>query len=116
MPLTDAEELKLSDSRARSIKTRIETFQTGQLLLVFRQIREQDPLKQGLKPSTYTIPLSFVLYSRARSIKTRIETTFHSDTNNYTAYSRARSIKTRIETRMSWLPCSLGSLFESKIH
>ena len=35
-------------SRARSIKTRIETFSPS--IMHFFSIREQDPLKQGLKP------------------------------------------------------------------
>ena len=39
------------DSRARSIKTRIETAPRLSLLACFHLIREQDPLKQGLKLS-----------------------------------------------------------------
>jgi len=38
-------------------------------------IREQDPLKQGLKPHHRGIMHRKKFYSRARSIKTRIETT-----------------------------------------
>ena len=40
------------DSRARSIKTRIETQGGHNLVQVGDQIREQDPLKQGLKPTS----------------------------------------------------------------
>ncbi len=61
------------DSRARSIKTRIETLERGR----FQRppvIREQDPLKQGLKPGDATAEIKLDDYSRARSIKTRIET------------------------------------------
>jgi len=60
-------------------------------------IREQDPLKQGLKPHYQALSFTDYEYSRARSIKTRIETT---NLVLYFAvlYSRARSIKTRIET------------------
>ena len=59
------------DSRARSIKTRIETGEAHQgknslvlfeskinssvqFMLIVRQIREQDPLKQGLKQEKLT--------------------------------------------------------------
>ena len=38
------------------------------------RIREQDPLKQGLKPSPARQKENLDRYSRARSIKTRIET------------------------------------------
>ncbi len=37
-------------------------------------IREQDPLKQGLKPKEVLDEKVQIFYSRARSIKTRIET------------------------------------------
>ena len=40
------------DSRARSTKTRIETLQVDSCSLPLRRIREQDPLKQGLKLDT----------------------------------------------------------------
>jgi len=86
------------NSRARSIKTRIETFlavplasssaireqdplkQGLKLYIIYyiyqsyHGIREQDPLKQGLKLLLFYIYLASVEYSRARSIKTRIET------------------------------------------
>ena len=39
-----------------------------------RSIREQDPLKQGLKRHLLFFRLTGMGYSRARSIKTRIET------------------------------------------
>jgi len=70
-------------SRARSIKTRIETF----VKLV--------ELKQPYA------------YSRARSIKTRIETITEADFTGLDDDSRARSIKTRIETniRLTFCPC-----------
>ena len=37
-------------------------------------IREQDPLKQGLKPNLARALIVSIADSRARSIKTRIET------------------------------------------
>ena len=40
----------------------------------FGGIREQDPLKQGLKQTLVKTSLRGMTYSRARSIKTRIET------------------------------------------
>ena len=40
----------LNHSRARSIKTRIETTVALQYAVATPSIREQDPLKQGLKP------------------------------------------------------------------
>ena len=62
------------NSRARSIKTRIETQIRQVHHIVFWRIREQDPLKQGLKRFfNYSIS-EIIKYSRARSIKTRIET------------------------------------------
>ena len=108
-------------SRARSTKTRIET----NLYYVFmhmRCIREQDPLKQGLKLEGGTDkdkiklireqdPLKQGLKqiwnccvqdpgtdSRARSTKTRIETQRYILYYWNAFYSRARSTKTRIET------------------
>ena len=64
----------ITNSNARSIKTRIETnnYLNGNILQ--RRIRMQDPLKQGLKLSSApTLPDS-LSNSNARSIKTRIET------------------------------------------
>ncbi len=92
--------LFFSYSWARSIKTRIETFW---LIFVMacasaHHIREQDPLKQGLKHKIILLCQS-CKYSRARSIKTRIETDSHHIWRCFTWYSRARSIKTRIETK-----------------
>ena len=45
----EAVEKILNDSRARSIKTRIETSSLPVDSSAVTQIREQDPLKQGLK-------------------------------------------------------------------
>jgi len=42
--------MTLRHSRARSIKTRIETLRLEAGDLQLSDIREQDPLKQGLKP------------------------------------------------------------------
>jgi len=39
----------IRNSRARSIKTRIETYERYMLQISRKHIREQDPLKQGLK-------------------------------------------------------------------
>jgi len=61
------------DSRARSTKTRIETT-NWQIDDSAKWIREQDPLKQGLKRHFIDLHDLFVSYSRARSTKTRIET------------------------------------------
>ena len=67
------------DSRARSTKTRIETPSPSLVKLLAISIREQDPLKQGLKPEGLEnhciLPHT---NSRARSTKTRIETGFDS--------------------------------------
>ena len=62
------------NSRARSIKTRIETYFHRPHRGRAPGIREQDPLKQGLKLQPKTRAASSLSYSRARSIKTRIET------------------------------------------
>jgi len=61
-------------SRARSIKTRIETIVPEFGRHQFPCIREQDPLKQGLKQSLPSAVMPGRYDSRARSIKTRIET------------------------------------------
>ncbi len=61
-------------------------------------IREQDPLKQGLKPDFIRWWIDQETDSRARSIKTRIETMCFRDQGYWMPDSRARSIKTRIET------------------
>jgi len=65
-------------SRARSTKTRIETTLLSSYPLPAGRIREQDPLKQGLKlhavPPAATVRRS--QNSRARSTKTRIETCY----------------------------------------
>ena len=45
-------------------------------LISIISIREQDPLKQGLKPVMTKPDGSFTVHSRARSTKTRIETCF----------------------------------------
>ena len=79
-------------------------------------IREQDPLKQGLKPAYARHTLYRGFDSRARSTKTRIETGASSQNAAEPKDSRARSTKTRIET--FWIVVdNLGNiLFESKIH
>jgi len=79
-------------------------------------IREQDPLKQGLKPSfIFFSPLKRI-NSRARSIKTRIETPCSGILLSCESNSRARSIKTRIETtELDGKGCNIN-LFASKIH
>ena len=62
------------------------------MLCSFGAIREQDPLKQGLKPKL-------------------------ADILKYTPpYSRARSTKTRIETKRETKNSNNGGEFESKIH
>ena len=61
-------------SRARSTKTRIETTNSNYTMLVSFIIREQDPLKQGLKHSRIVKVKNGYVDSRARSTKTRIET------------------------------------------
>ena len=62
-------------------------------------IREQDPLKQGLKPTAFSTHLDMTDYSRARSTKTRIETSELQKQHLLFQDSRARSTKTRIETQ-----------------
>ncbi len=62
-------------SRARSIKTRIET-KAAKAIPGSKWIREQDPLKQGLKQVWMKQTCDRGGNSRARSIKTRIETKF----------------------------------------
>ena len=61
-------------------------------------IREQDPLKQGLKPSVIADRSGAWPDSRARSTKTRIETVCKNMCSRINIHSRARSTKTRIET------------------
>jgi len=115
-------------SRARSTKTRIETSQDSyidlEFILEIREqdplkqglkpslgalwlpaclIREQDPLKQGLKPFVYLLGRIFFSYSRARSTKTRIETLIPETLLLSKSNSRARSTKTRIETHKTGL-------------
>ena len=86
------------NSWARSIKTRIETNYVEAEQCV-SMIREQDPLKQGLKPIIWLIMAMPSCYSWARSIKTRIETWWKRFGSKFLYYSWARSIKTRIETQ-----------------
>ena len=62
------------NSRARSIKTRIETVKLPRVRGRPKKIREQDPLKQGLKPIFTCAHCDTFKDSRARSTKTRIET------------------------------------------
>ncbi len=61
-------------SRARSTKTRIETILEKKIQKNSNLIREQDPLKQGLKPASSQSTETRAYDSRARSTKTRIET------------------------------------------
>ena len=68
-------------------------------------IREQDPLKQGLKLISIHNFTYILVYSRARSIKTRIETKEKTPGLINRIYSRARSIKTRIETSVGFQCC-----------
>ena len=63
-------------------------------------IREQDPLKQGLKHNVYWIINAIWGDSWARSTKTRIETDTYRREERREADSWARSTKTRIETRL----------------
>ena len=68
--------MPLTDSNARSIKTRIETTFQLNVSTIISFIRMQDPLKQGLQLSS--LPgrsCEAGQDSNARSIKTRIETT-----------------------------------------
>ena len=66
--------MRIPDSRARSTKTRIETSHNQNLNSSASHIREQDPLKQGLKQIHACNSLIVCNHSRARSTKTRIET------------------------------------------
>jgi len=61
------------------------------------RIREQDPLKQGLKLICFIDNFYKLCNSRARSTKTRIETCCRQISSLWKD-SRARSTKTRIET------------------
>ena len=69
------------NSRARSIKTRIETWSSRFRSSSYIGIREQDPLKQGLKHCIVLSCTNETSNSRARSIKTRIETPHRSQDN-----------------------------------
>ena len=126
-----------SASRARSTKTRIETFRpyaTPRLDLLLRELdprkqglkhqytrpfsdlsdlRELDPRKQGLKPIPLRSANGRSQTSRARSTKTRIET--HPTMVRFQARqtSRARSTKTRIETSNKDVLSLVGVAFES---
>ena len=63
-----------------------------------RCVREQHPLKQGLR-QWLTLQCSYYLHcQRATSIKTRIETMLCSYIQENLSSQRATSIKTRIET------------------
>ena len=104
-------------SRARSIKTRIETYTALPIFLFARFIREQDPLKQGLKRHTLCIITRSLGYSRARSIKTRIETI------TYRLYASVlHSIREQDPLKQGLKPTGLDSTtealsgFASKIH
>ncbi|GEM_PF-5869173 len=80
-------------------------------------IREQDPLKQGLKQYTAHMQVAIIANSRARSIKTRIETLPIPKLSPLRFfYSRARSIKTRIETPSLMSIFIFLGKFASKIH
>ena|GEM_PF-3235985 len=89
----------IQDSRARSIKTRIET-EKYVSRNPSQRIREQDPLKQGLKPSVYGLSLCFLITIREQDpLKQGLKHITHDTTIPPAAKnSRARSIKTRIET------------------
>ena len=93
------ESIKYTYSRARSIKTRIET-EKYVSRNPSQRIREQDPLKQGLKPSVYGLSLCFLITIREQDpLKQGLKHITHDTTIPPAAKnSRARSIKTRIET------------------
>ncbi len=103
-------------SWARSIKTRIETIAVRECWRGVLEIREQDPLKQGLKRTSAGVICLRLANSWARSIKTRIETAFQAQGHDALSYSWARSTKTRIETSWSSLTLIPKKIFVSKIH
>ncbi len=103
-------------SWARSTKTRIETAHFPEGSFPRNPIREQDPLKQGLKRSMGLLDKAKKTDSWARSTKTRIETFHIFFTPLKNIYSWARSTKTRIETPKCFVTLWTFSPFVSKIH
>ena len=84
--------------RATSIKTRIETVLNNTTSSIEASVREQHPLKQGLRPFSDTTSGFEGVGQRATSIKTRIETHCNAFLRKAHHRQRATSIKTRIET------------------
>ncbi|BAW30294.1 conserved hypothetical protein [Methanosarcina thermophila] len=128
-------------SNARSTKTRIETGFTLGCAAFFRDIRMQDPLKQGLKLADIFQSRMSARNSNARSTKTRIETDGLTRNERVISLirmqdplkqglklfllivsthiisdSNARSTKTRIETRLRMWHIMRSVTFECKIH
>ena len=90
----------LFHSRARSIKTRIETFLDQEYYFEVCNIREQDPLKQGLKLDVFSPNcLSSLAIREQDPLKQGLKHRYLSIHFIEQKDSRARSIKTRIETR-----------------
>ena len=64
-------------------------------------IREQDPLKQGLKPKGFIDNEPAAGIREQDPLKQGLKQVFLYQFRTFISYSRARSIKTRIETRTS---------------
>ncbi len=104
------------NSRARSIKTRIETFCNEILKIPIEYSRARSIKTRIETRGMVREGRAGNKDSRARSIKTRIETLQIVTFKYFQPYSRARSIKTRIETAHVFKDTTNPVTFASKIH
>ena len=117
MPFLAKKRKILPYSRARSTKTRIETLLPDNRRRLTSWIREQDPLKQGLKHINYgNYYFSMPNIREQDPLKQGLKPTSCSRSYIFTSDSRARSTKTRIETYSKSRPGWQCYLFASKIH
>ena len=98
MPFLAKKRKILPYSRARSTKTRIETFLNSGSSPKSVTIREQDPLKQGLKLEGGVNNIAQGSIREQDPLKQGLKLYFTSFLNYNFLNSRARSTKTRIET------------------
>ncbi len=79
-------------------------------------IREQDPLKQGLKPGKLSVNLHGAGHSRARSIKTRIETELQYGTQQCSIIREQDPLKQGLKQYFTLFRAPSMIVFASKIH
>ena len=82
----------------------------------FNGIREQDPLKQGLKLNYAAAVHEIPMIREQDPLKQGLKQNSEEFVESFSSYSRARSIKTRIETILICFVIFINPGFASKIH